>query len=366
MMLYGFTEDGKLATFTNLDKIFNPEKCLDLPMPSGKTFDVKLVDDAYTAAVFAPNSIYYGEDTKERGLDLIRKILEDAQKNPDKKIEISLHRSLFRDDRIWRNDLYEDAEVEFTDKTFTNWLNLHEKTKRGNKIYEMALRNVVVKKILDVVSDPITQYNLMIPISMNEQRAESAKSVMSADEQELTSDNPSAKILMQIQNMTGRDVIGIGASSLKAFFAASTYFNVNALAIKDCLDLLNDEVVVNEQDINSKLFNFVLSNVFNSKFSDRGLITFANINYLDAIESLGEITYIQLTEEDLNKITDLNDGIKDYINENGELNIRQLLLDLQGAANGSWDSPIDAAYSLSGLISAATDFWSNTNKYLHI
>ena len=30
---------------------------------------------------------------------------------------------------------------------------------------------------------------------------------------------------MQIANMVGRDDIGIGASSLKAYFGASTYFN---------------------------------------------------------------------------------------------------------------------------------------------
>ncbi|MBQ8132262.1 MAG: hypothetical protein IJ193_07205, partial [Bacilli bacterium] len=40
-MRYGFTEDGKLATFSDLDRYFNPEKVLDLPIPDGKQIKIE-------------------------------------------------------------------------------------------------------------------------------------------------------------------------------------------------------------------------------------------------------------------------------------------------------------------------------------
>ena len=59
---------------------------------------------------------------------------------------------------------------------------------------------------------------------MDEQRAAADLSTMAREERYLTSDQPGATFKMTVQNMIGRDVIGIGASSLKAFFGCNNIF----------------------------------------------------------------------------------------------------------------------------------------------
>ncbi|MBQ8132263.1 MAG: hypothetical protein IJ193_07210 [Bacilli bacterium] len=114
-------------------------------------------------------------------------------------------------------------------------INIHQRSKRSKSLKNIALRNTVVRGILNVLTDASTQYNLQIPISMKEQQAAAGLSTMASEEKYLTADNPSAKFVMQGQNMVGRDVIGIGAASLKAFFAASTYYNLQANKIAELL-----------------------------------------------------------------------------------------------------------------------------------
>ena len=65
-MTYGFTEDGFLATFTDLDDIFDAEKCLDLAKPSGRNFKVTVLksDDGTQEII------------RGRGIGLIKNILD--------------------------------------------------------------------------------------------------------------------------------------------------------------------------------------------------------------------------------------------------------------------------------------------------
>jgi hypothetical protein len=170
---------------------------------------------------------------------------------------------------------------------------------------------------------------------MDQQRNAAEKSQMGAQESILTSDNPSAKIMMQIQNMVGRDVIGIGAASLKAFFAASTYFNKNISNLTQLLKNKNEGV-----NNNHEIFNTIKNLVFNGKFKKRGLITFANINYTPALEALEKVNSIVITEDDYKSLKEgINDNLKMYIDKSpsGEyvLRLEELLEDLDKAANGS-------------------------------
>jgi hypothetical protein len=46
---------------------------------------------------------------------------------------------------------------------------------------------------------------------------------------------------MQLQNMAGKDVTGIGAVSLKSFFAATYFFNRMASEIRDLIIQLKED-----------------------------------------------------------------------------------------------------------------------------
>lgn len=361
IMQYGFTEDGTLATYSDLDVTFIPELTLDLPMPKKRNYTVEYGDLNYANNLRSQKqNVHYIENTSG-GIRLIRQILELDSDKPNEEITIVINPNAIPLDAKefaktnWVKDIY---GVDTIDRTYVvtnlqNWLNTHEATTRVGRIKETALRNIVVRGILDIITDASTQFNLQIPIAMTEQRAAAQNSTMSADEQMLTSWNPSAKVLMQVQNMVGRDVIGIGASSLKAFFGASTYFNLQASQLAEQLKTLKADV--NNSEIKSSIFQTLLNVVFNGKFNRQGLCTLANINYDEAVNELSDnIEFIVLNDSDLAKISNVNNKIQQYIQGN-VLNLKRLITDLNLAANGSWDSPIDAAYSLSGLISAATD-----------
>lgn len=354
IMRYGFTKDGKLATFSNLDSVFNPEKCLDLPIPSKKKYEILFGDSetVLAANITGRKNIVYLNSTRG-GLDLIKKILEQPNGST-----IVIHPGILNA-KEWKEDLYQsDTEgkseldiANYVRENLEKWVNDHEKTTRYGKAKELATRNLVVRNILKVITDASTQYNLQIPISMTEQRRAADASIMGADEQVLTADNPSAKVLMQIQNMVGRDVIGIGAASLKAFFAVSTYFNIEANNVATLLKRKNKG-----ENTDVDIIKHLQNVVFDVGYKD-GLQTLANINFRDAIDALGDVKTVTVPRN----IIDGSVGsrnLKNYCTEAGNnyvVDLVSLLNNLDLAANGSWDSPIDAAYSLSGLISAATD-----------
>ena len=367
IMRYGFTDDGRLATFSNLDQEFDPEKCLDLPIPKGRTFKVTFGDKLTTNIFRSPDEEYHYIDTGKGGLDLIREILETTPDDTTKPINVVVDISRIYaeqgayfgfDKDLLNTDNLRNNPQGVVEDNLERWLNKHESTKRSGSTKQLALKNVVVRGILDVITDASTQFNLQIPIEMKEQRRAARTSNMSSTESILTGDNPSAKTMMTIQNMVGREVIGIGAASLKAFFAASTYFNTN---VEYLARLLNEyaESYDNDYDLNSNIFNVIKQLVFNGKFQKQDLITLANINYQPALNALQDIETIILTKSDYDSLEPgINDKLKKYIDvNNGQyiLRINDLLHDLDLASNGDWRSPIDAAYSLSGLISAATD-----------
>ena len=357
IMRYGITDDGRLATFSDLDTVFNPEKCLDLPIAKGRQFEVIRGNRQGYESLNDSTIPYF--DVERGGLKTLQYILENTPDDTSRPIQIFINDTnaikgeVINDFK--RDMLNPDNLSDITSAEWEYWLNRHEKTKRNGRVKQTALRNVVVRGILDVITDASTQYNLQIPIAMTEQRRAANNSKMGRDESILTADNPSAKIMMQIQNMVGREVIGIGAASLKAFFAASTYYNKKVEKLTSLITDYNNGV-----NNSSDIFKTIKDLVFNGKFNKTGLITFANVNYTPALEALENLISITITADDVNSLQlDINDRLKDYIddNYNGTYTLRlyELLQHLDWAANGDWRSPIDAAYSLSGLISAATD-----------
>ncbi len=200
-------------------------------------------------------------------------------------------------------------------KTFVSILNTHSKSKLSNRNAEIALRNSVVHQILTLL-----QHARLLPFahqSVDDSMAvfkEIAKnSFLAASELSMTSDNPLVKFIMQMQNMVGKDVIGITAVGMKVFFATSTAANQMVNQIATALRLGD----YNKASNLWRILTFVHPITKNT-------CMLANVN-MEPITSLKTDTF-----NPANYLTNFNDVV-------------------------SHTKEIDAASLISGLLSAATD-----------
>lgn len=104
--------------------------------------------------------------------------------------------------------------------------NIQFNTKSPNRyVREIGLQNKVVDNILKVIRSPKNQINLHMPIDMGVAQKAAEGSAAGEAVKHVTADDPFVKYMMQVQNMVGKQVIGITAVSIKAFFAATTHYN---------------------------------------------------------------------------------------------------------------------------------------------
>lgn len=104
--------------------------------------------------------------------------------------------------------------------------NIQFNTKSPNRhVREIGLQNKVVDNILKVIRSPKNQINLHMPIDMRVAQKAAEGSAAGEAVKHVTADDPFVKYMMQVQNMVGKQVIGITAVSIKAFFAATTHYN---------------------------------------------------------------------------------------------------------------------------------------------
>ena len=220
MMGFGLLPNGTLATLSDLDKIYDPMEVLKLSAPSGYKF--KFVKAGLSDRIQLNKDKYdriFGFNGKTRNLSLLNDILE-LPANTDKEITV-----------YYAEDL-SDKQI----KHIKNILDKHEKSKRIGKAAMLGLQNTVVRNILDVLDSPQVQLNMSNPITTDTMKNIAKESLIAKEEKVMTLDNPFVKFDMQEQNMTGKSVVGIGAVSLKHFFAATTYFNSRVSAMEKILE----------------------------------------------------------------------------------------------------------------------------------
>lgn len=329
MLGFGLLSDGTLPTLSDLENIdgLNTYDILLLNAPSGRTFVAgeATVGQRNRVTQAQVDSILYDDIT-------------------------GLNRFLSSKS----NFIYFDPSVKKSDrKKLINLLNTHEHSKRNGHVETVALQNTVVRNILQVLRDPATQINMGKPITMNQLHRIADESTLAKDEKVMTLDNSFTKFMMQEQNMVGREVIGIGAVSLKHFFAASTFMNKQVSEIERILEAESDK---------SKVIPYIMDLIYNSKFDD-DILTLANINFdrllkiLRENPTLNDINYrsSKTIEEAFGNKANSNLFIDKSFVEGNTLHLRTLIEHLNNRSNGTWDSPIDAASALSELISAATD-----------
>lgn len=326
--------NGVIPTLSELDRYrdYDTEALLRLPVPdSSKNFH-----NAIENSIVVTKEML---DKYKTDLSVIHKILNDGRTN------LQLSADIITEQRYI--DLFNDL---------INRLNIHQNSDRQGEFLEKGLRNVVVQGILDILRDPIHQINLQKPVSMDVAKSAAEDSELGKDELYMTLDNPATKFKMQEQNMVGREVIGVGATSLKGYFAASMYYNLEVQRMRDIVRANP----ISKQDVNDELFKHIQDLVFDSKFNTgvTNLRTLGNVNFkplLKEIKNTTEWDEIIITTTEVNK--DLQSSLLNYIEDNKDgtstLKFKELITDLQTVSNTN-----DAPDSLSTLISIATDFSS--------
>lgn len=114
--------------------------------------------------------------------------------------------------------------LELKDKFFKD-LNTHTQTILSDRDKQEAVKNTAafnMKRVVGRVQNQLIS-QISVDTSMDALKEVAKKSSLSEDEKYMTSDNPATKFLMQVQNMIGKQVIGVTAVSLKQFFAKTAY-----------------------------------------------------------------------------------------------------------------------------------------------
>ena len=223
---------------------------------------------------------------------------------------------------------------------------------KNQRTREIALQNKVVDNILNITRNARNQINLHMPVDMNEPQKAAEDSKAGEAVKHVTSDNPFVKYMMQVQNMVGKQVIGITAVSLKTFFAVSTYYNnIIDKATNDLTKLPEEQYIRAASDI---IYN-TLDKLFIVNPLDDTLTCYSNLNFkklIDLVDSSLVLANFEINPHRLNVrfesrfINQFVDPAKGAT----PITLSLLLHTLQDKANR-----VDSALVLSSLLSAATD-----------
>ena len=224
---------------------------------------------------------------------------------------------------------------------FMEHLNIHSTTQLSEEIVDKSIKNQVVNNILKVSTDVENQVVSQISVDTVTKPIKRAakKSPLALYEKTINSDNPLVMFVMQIQNMVGKEGIGVTAVSLKQFFAKTAFYNEKINEFENNLrrDIFNAQKYVDE----------IIKHVVKWDPMRKRYTVFANLNYLDVIETLYEILPIQL-------LTDGRSIPWQPINvklKNVEFNnLYDFILWMQDAADEN-----DASLEQSALLSEYTD-----------
>lgn len=190
--------------------------------------------------------------------------------------------------------VYVYSNHEDTDKII-DLLQSSENTNMSRNIQLEASKNYASIGIQRVVQGMKNKVKSYIPTEIQELRNAVKYSSKSNEEASLTMLNPYMKIFMQEANMTGKDVIGIGAVSEKVIMAWNYY--------------LNEKIRQNPNDIDIELmkFNFTLSRVIGrhkNKIQEKEINTLPNLNTEgvddNIIKSLGNSLNPELDTDESN------------------------------------------------------------------
>ena len=348
-MIYMQTDLYKYSERFNFDY----KDLLLLPMATGKDWEylrkngntINQVD--ITGLIDKYNRNYY-------------KVIKEILDNPNK------YRNGF-----YTSDVNSNNHKHFVENLYM-LLNVHDSTKLEGSRKTGALKNVVAAKMLEVCKDASTQIDAHLPIEMDEARAAAAKN--DGDAKVMTWNSSIMKFELQHQNMIGRTVIATVAVSLKSYFASLHSFQNRIAELQNALKEKNLNIDVNAYDA-INFINQLLDITFAGKNGE--ILTLTNIDFdelkRELLNVLGDKeNKIKIIKNGLNnKKGSGSENLDKYITNNPKddseayFDIYRFVDDLDKVSNKNyltennsgdliWNG-LDAALSLSGLLSAATD-----------
>lgn len=225
--------------------------------------------------------------------------------------------------------------------------NIQFNTKSPNRhIREIGLQNKVVDNILKVTRSSKNQINLHMPIDMGVAQKAAEDSAAGEAVKHVTADDPSVKYMMQVQNMVGKQVIGITAVSIKAFFAATTHYNNIINNFANSISDSNITLDTVDKTIYPYLKELLLINPLS-----REVTCYANLNFdriIDIVDNNPVLRNYVINRDKFLHNTGIQQGLARK--DNNPLTLSQLLHTLRTKCMAE-----DATLSLSALLSSATD-----------
>lgn len=296
---YGVNESGKIQINSKLAEIaeYDYDDLMRLLPPNGKKYERSQVMDTDS----------YVLDGSRLSTESYIDIINDVIRSGKSKVFITT-----ADSR---------ADV------FMKQLDTHTRTKLSDSAVDAAIKNQVVHNVLKVASNAENQVIAQISVDAAtvDLKAAAKTSHLAAYEKTITSDNPLTVFTMQVQNMVGREVIGVTAVALKQFFAKTAFYN-------DKINRYTEECIKNPSRILEYTDRLLQLVVKNNPLTGQQTV-FANLNFLDVIDAINE-----------GKIPDID------IDLYGFKKLSTLMAWLQAEADKN-----DAALTISGILTLATD-----------
>ena len=138
---------------------------------------------------------------------------------PYKELEI-LKNILLEIEDTGYTQIYANPEID--NRLFTHifkQLQQHEEYQPTEAVKDASLRNSIVSKIGLIVQDLENRTHSYTAVDISDIKPDEATARV------LSMINPATKFIMQVQNMVGKDVIGISAVGMKSFYTLTYYYN---------------------------------------------------------------------------------------------------------------------------------------------
>lgn len=202
------------------------------------------------------------------------------------------------------------------------------------------LKNRVVSGIWKITNMLQNQLVSQIPVDMGDPQKAAEQSTLGRAELHINSDDPSAKMMMQQQNAVGKEVIGISAVSLKAFFGLYYYYS-------ELTDNLKQACVANDPAaIVNALNKLIIIHPITGNITSLANIDIEQV--IDVIKNNPDLKRIQLNPFAIPRVELVKSGF--YHQDDNTFDLLRFCKYLRDEVNLT-----DAALTDSAVISAATD-----------
>ena len=234
---------------------------------SGSAIQKKL-GYATTINLFKPNGVNYVE--ANNGFVIPEKILLKFAQNPSRWDRLTRNQFVYYANKLSQIEPIDNnvgvtfigkqsKQFEWGKQNFLNLLNKHSHTRGYLRDSLDTLKTRVFNGVWNVTLGAQSQLKAQIRVDdCTGELKNAAANTTSGDEEKRVSPNiPSSKYKMQEQNILGKNVVGIGAVSLKTYFILSTSNNrkcsriIDALKKQDydsAMDILSTMIIINPVD----------------------------------------------------------------------------------------------------------------------